>query len=139
MVRGSCSCGGVRYEADRVALLGHCHCTVCRKATGAAFATWAHVEPECFRFLRGESLIEKYLDLEGMGREFCRVCGSPVPGRPVHGGNWSIPAGTLDEDPEVRPALHIFVRSRAPWWTIADELPRFETWPPGFEPPGARE
>jgi hypothetical protein len=48
-MRGSCFCGGVLYEADRVALMSHCHCTMCRKTSGAAFATWAHIEAACFR------------------------------------------------------------------------------------------
>jgi hypothetical protein len=138
MIRGSCSCGGVRYEADRVAMMSHCHCSVCRKATGAAFATWAHVEAKDFRFVQGEDLITKHRNAEGMGREFCSICGSPVPGKPDHMKTWSIPAGTFDDDPGVRPALHVFVTSRAHWWTIDDELPQFEKWVPGFEPPFAR-
>ena len=73
-----------------------------------------------------------------MGREFCRVCGSPVSGKPDHMQTWSIPGGILDDDPVVRPAAHVFVRSRAHWWRIDDELPRFDTWPTGMEPPFAR-
>lgn len=139
MVRGSCFCGGVRYEADQVAVMSHCHCVVCRKTSGAAFATWAHVEPRYFRFVQGEQLVKKHLNAEGMGREFCGVCGSPVPGKPEHMTSWSIPAGTLDDDPEVRPVAHVFVSSRAHWWTIGDDLPQFEKWAPGFEPPFARK
>ena len=35
-------------------------------------------------------------------------------------------------DPGVRPGEHIFVKSKAPWYEIADALPQFEEWPPGF-------
>ncbi len=139
MVRGSCLCGGVRYEADAVAVMSHCHCVVCRKTSGAAFATWAHVEAPRLRFLQGEHLIKKYRNEDGMGREFCSVCGSLVPGRLEHMTTWSIPSGALDDDPGVRPVAHVFVSSRAPWWTIGDDLPQFEKWPPGFEPPFARK
>ncbi len=41
----------------------------------------------------------------------------------------------LDDDPGVRPSAHIFVGSKAPWYEVHDELPRFEEWPPGYEPP----
>lgn len=41
-------------------------------------------------------------------------------------------AGTLDDDPEVRPVAHIFAASKAPWFDISDELPRFDEYPPGF-------
>src|SRR5258706_11146734 len=99
MVRGSCFCGGVKYEVERVAVMSHCHCSVCRKTSGAAFATWAHVDAKDFRFIQGERLVEKYLDRHGMGREFCGVCGSPAPGKPEHMKTWSIPAGTFNDDP----------------------------------------
>jgi hypothetical protein len=32
--------------------------------------------------------------------------------------------GTLDDDPGIRPALHILVASKAPWYEIFDGLPQ---------------
>jgi hypothetical protein len=46
----------------------------------------------------------------------------------------SIPAGLLDDDPGVRPLVHVFTSSKATWWDIADDLPKHEKWVPGFEP-----
>jgi hypothetical protein len=46
----------------------------------------------------------------------------------------SIPGGLLDDDPGVRPKLHVFVRSKLPWMEITDGLPRRETWLPGLSP-----
>ena len=117
-----------------MAVLTHCHCATCRKLSGAAFRTYAHVEPRKFRFLTGEGLVVRYESSPGGFRSFCRVCSSPVPG--THLGTVSIAAGTLDDDPLMRPVLHTFVSSKAPWWDFSDDLPRFETWVPGFEPPG---
>jgi hypothetical protein len=34
--------------------------------------------------------------------------------------------GTLLDDPSIRPTAHIFVGSKAPWFTIADGLPQYE-------------
>jgi hypothetical protein len=34
--------------------------------------------------------------------------------------------GTLDDDPLVRPKLHVFVGSKAPWYEISDDLPLYE-------------
>jgi hypothetical protein len=34
--------------------------------------------------------------------------------------------GTLVDDPTIRPTAHIFVGSKAPWFTIADGLPQHE-------------
>ena len=50
MVQGGCACGSVRFEIDAVRSLTHCHCTICRKLTGASFATYAHVETSKFRW-----------------------------------------------------------------------------------------
>jgi hypothetical protein len=44
------------------------------------------------------------------------------------------PAGLLDDDPDVRPRLHVFTSSKAPWWEIADDLPQHAKWVPGYEP-----
>lgn len=126
MITGSCLCGGIRFEIDAVLALTHCHCTICRKVTGAAFATWAHVRKKQFRLISGEDLITQYESSPGSHRRFCRVCGSVAPGQAPYLPTVSIAAGLLDDDPQVRPSLHVFVSSKAPWWEIQDELPRHE-------------
>src|SRR5215471_7474661 len=57
MIRGSCICGGIKFEIQKVVALTHCHCSVCRKESGASFATFAHVRRERFRLVAGEDLI----------------------------------------------------------------------------------
>jgi hypothetical protein len=37
-----------------------------------------------------------------------------------------IPAGSLDDDPGLRPDKHIYVEVRAPWFRIADALPQLD-------------
>jgi hypothetical protein len=52
VLRGSCLCGAVRFEADLPTLfLCHCHCHWCRVAHGAAFVTWTGVKAEKLRQL----------------------------------------------------------------------------------------
>jgi hypothetical protein len=114
--------------------LTHCHCTICRKLTGAAFATYAHAEKAKFHWLEGEELISRYESTPGSFRYFCRICGSPVPGRAPYLATVSIPAGLLDDDPGVRPRLHVFASSKAPWWEINDDLPQHPKWVPGYQP-----
>jgi hypothetical protein len=133
MVRGSCFCGGIRFEADRVPLITTCHCSKCRKSRGAAFSVTACVPIHEFRFLRGEDLIQSYQPPSGgYSPVFCRVCGSSAPWVVQERRLVLVPAGLLDDDPGVRPALHMFVGSRAPWWEITDDLPQFEEWVPGY-------
>jgi hypothetical protein len=79
MIRGSCLCGGVRYEitgALRGAL--NCHCSMCRKAHGAAFRSRASVRASDFRWTQGAELVTFYESSPGTHRGFCRVCGSPL-------------------------------------------------------------
>lgn len=44
-------------------------------------------------------------------------------------GEVIIPAGTLDDDPGLKPAMHIFTASKAPWYDITDTLPQFDEFP----------
>ena len=134
MIRGSCLCGAVRFEVDKVRSITHCHCVNCRKLTGAAFATYAHVEVDKFRFSAGEDMTVRHESAPGSFRHRCKICGCLTPGKASYLETVSIPAGLFDDDPEARPRLHVFASSRAPWWTIQDDLPQHEKWVPGYEP-----
>ncbi len=125
-VKGSCLCGGITYQVDGAfGRVVNCHCSMCRKATGAAFRTRAAVPPAAFRWLSGEDLVSAYKSSPGETRTFCRVCGATLPtffsDRPEVG----LPLGTLDDDPGVRPSAHVWVDSKAPWWEITDSLPQY--------------
>ena len=74
---GGCLCGDVRFVAVGAPLmLAHCHCTSCRKATGAAFATFADYRREDVEFSGGEPA--EYASSPGVKRLFCRACGSAI-------------------------------------------------------------
>jgi hypothetical protein len=61
VVRGSCLCGGVKYEITGPLMRsGHCHCSNCRKAHGAAFRSRARVHIEDFKWLQGEELVKYF-------------------------------------------------------------------------------
>jgi len=132
LVRGSCLCGSIRYEVTG-ALRGavNCHCTMCRKAHGAAFRTRAAVRRGDFRFTQGESLLTRYESSPGHYRCFCSRCGSPIVSVfDADPSTVGLPFGALDDDPGVRPLCHVHVASKAPWYDITDELPRFDEVPP---------
>jgi hypothetical protein len=129
-LQGGCLCGAIRYEVDGpLAGAGNCHCSMCRRFHGAAFATYANVDAARFRWLNGQELLAVYESSPGIGWAFCRLCGSSL-GLPEEGRLASIAIGTLDADPGVRPAYHMFVGSKAPWHQISDQLPQYEAWPP---------
>jgi hypothetical protein len=114
---------------------------MCRKAHGAPFATYLTTPASHFHFVSGETARTRYRSSSvGLTRAFCPRCGSVVPNVDTHLGLVYIPAGCLDDDPGVRPSAHIFVRSKAPWFPITDDLPRYDAYPaesglPEVEPP----
>ena len=125
-LRGACLCGAVTYEVTGPLVdADHCHCSKCRRHHGAAFATYAGVEPGHFRWVRGQDLVRIYESAAGAGWCFCSVCGSSLGGSD-QGEITSITLGTVEGDPGIRPASHIFVGSKACWYEISDELEQFD-------------
>jgi hypothetical protein len=103
---------------------------MCRKMHGAAFGTYARVVEGGFHWLRGEDHVQFYRSSEHVLRSFCRHCGSTLQMifERESGAIIDIALGTVDGDPEIRPKSHIFVGSKAPWYTITDDLPQHEEW-----------
>ncbi len=132
MLKGSCLCGGVRYEihGDLTGAL-NCHCTICRKAQGSAFRSRARVNACDFTWIAGQDLLTYYESSPGNHRGFCRVCGAPILTKLDDQPDvFGLPLGALDDDPGVKPAFHVFVGSKAPWHEITDSLPQFDALPP---------
>jgi hypothetical protein len=123
----------VRYEITEPFLrANYCHCSRCRKHSGAPALTQGRVPRDGFRLLAGEQLLQVYRPPGGMAKVFCRTCGSSL-----FGGTWpggpevSLRLGTLDGDPGIRPQFRTFVASKAEWDDLPDDgLPRF----PGPKP-----
>lgn len=126
VLTGSCLCGDVAFAINGpVEMVGHCHCAMCRKSHGSAFATFATVSADDFRWVRGEQRFVVYQSSVLRSRRFCGRCGSVVL---VDGDERSVlvPLGNVVGDPEARPRLHAFTGSMAPWHTIVDDLPRHD-------------
>jgi hypothetical protein len=127
---GACLCGAVRFEIEfPTKWCAHCHCSMCRRAHGAAFVTFVGVARE-----RGEENVQRYASSRDAIRSFCRVCGSTLF---FEGVRWKDEVhvvraaieGTIDRDPQA----HCYFDDRARWVTIADDLPRLGG-PNGNEP-----
>jgi hypothetical protein len=131
MIGGSCLCGGVKYRiAGALFEVRNCHCTMCRKAQGAAFRSRATVRAKDFEWISGEGLLSYYESSPGTRRGFCRVCGSPILSKfDENTSVYGLPLGLLDDDPKVRPTQHVHVANKAPWFTITDDLPQLAGGP----------
>ena len=71
MIRGSCLCGGVKYQiTGALSQALNCHCSMCRKAQGAAFRSRASVRAAEFEWVQGENLVTYYNPLQGIIEAF---------------------------------------------------------------------
>ena len=128
MISGHCECGRVRFEADdEINDFSHCHCSQCRRTHGAAFATFAGVAKEKFRYLSGEGDVTSYTSSATHERIFCATCGSNIMVITANEpDDVYVSMSAIDGNPKRPAAYHIYVGSKAPWYEITDDLPRFD-------------
>jgi hypothetical protein len=132
-MKGNCLCGAVRYDVGGpLGTMIHCHCSMCRKHHGTAFATFVGAPLSGYRPRSGADHIVAYQSSPQAQRNFCRTCGSAAPSAVKSMDMVFYPAGNLDGELDVRPTAHYFVGSKAPWYEITDSLPQFVEYPPEF-------
>jgi len=128
---GSCLCGAVRYTASGEAQkFYHCHCSRCRKATGTGHASNLFLKGT-LTWDSGEDLVRTYKlpEAERFSNTFCSTCGGRVPRFIEQYGMVFIPAGSLDDEPDISPQAHIFMGSRASWSCHEEEVAEFDAYP----------
>jgi hypothetical protein len=132
VLTGGCLCGAVTYRASAPFLrFAHCHCSRCRKATGAGYATNLYLAPSRFEWTLGRESTVRF-DLpsaRSFATTFCRHCGSPLPHHTRSGQEIVVPAGSLDQAPDLEPQARIFWASRADWSCVEDDVPRYDELP----------
>lgn len=130
MKRGSCLCGTVKWSYEgETGQMSHCHCSICRKMHAAPYGTYFSVPAENFQIDAGEDAIRTYETSPGFPRDFCSKCGSVVPFSVGDGSRVPIPVGCLDDDPGIKPTMHIFAPFKSPWVELGDELERYDAYP----------
>lgn len=125
LFEGGCLCGAVRYRATARPLRGViCHCSFCRKHSGAPALAFVHFPVASFAWLNGEP--SWYRSSRHAERGFCAACGSTVAMREeVLQDRVQICVGSLDDPHKIRIDDHVWTSERVPWLEIEDELPRF--------------
>jgi hypothetical protein len=123
---GGCQCGAVRYALYAEPANPHvCHCRMCQKAFGSAFAPLASVTLQDFAWVRGEPGI--YRSSEVVERGFCRECGTPLSFRYTDKDRISVSLGSLDEPSRVAPEKQYGTESRLAWIDRVHLLPASRT------------
>ncbi|HET6608291.1 MAG TPA: GFA family protein [Rhodopila sp.] len=107
----------------------NCHCSQCRRATGAAFKPIAGVRIDKLRITSGSGAVLIHGDADKSHDVHCSACGSLLYSVVREGAYAHVTMGTLVDTPSIRPSMHIFVGSKAPWFEITDNLPQFDAFP----------
>lgn len=115
---GSCQCGAVSYELESLGRASICHCRMCQRAFGNAFAPlvtarglrWLGAEPKRFR------------SSNHVQRGFCADCGTPLTYE-RDGAEPEIAIATLDAAARVPPVIQVGIESRLPWCDALSSLP----------------
>jgi hypothetical protein len=130
-IEGRCHCGAIAYEADidpgQVFL---CHCEDCQSFSGAPFRVRVLAPPDRFRLTRGTPRAYVKVAESGARRamHFCPDCGTQIHGTDLENEALpvSISGGTVRQKAELVPVAQAWCRSRLPWLSQLDELPRLE-------------
>ncbi len=134
-LNGGRLCGSVRFEiVPPTKWCSHCHCSLCRRAHGAAFVTWFGVEKAQFRIFEGGSAVQWHHSSEEARRGFCGRCGSTLFFESERwAGETHIVLASMDSPIDRTPRAHVFFDSHVDWVELGDELNRFGG-PTGTEP-----
>ncbi|MHC1550347.1 GFA family protein [Phyllobacterium sp. K27] len=120
-ISGGCLCGTVRFHLAEIERTHLCHCDMCRRATGSAFAVLSWVKSDKLRWM---SALPKQRRSSPLAiRSFCGDCGTPISLNYDGSDEVGIYTGTLDQPEIAIPAYNYNSQSRLPWVTCGRQLP----------------
>jgi hypothetical protein len=125
MLKGGCFCGRIRYETSGTPFHEtHCHCSICRRTSGAPFVTWFSMRRAEFRLLSGGPT--RFKSSLVATRSFCPDCGTPLTFEYEDlPDEIDVTTCSLDEPERVPPKNHTWTSSKVSWLKLADELPEY--------------
>jgi len=123
-VRGACHCGAVSYQCQSGPLaVVNCHCSLCRRMSGAAFSTYAVVGQDQLA-VENKTALSAFRMTDKVTWHFCSSCGTPVYNvNPAdYPGVAMIYLGTLANPEKMTPPVNVFASSRLDWVNNLAEL-----------------
>ena len=119
---GGCQCGAVRYAISG-ALSGAsiCHCRMCQKAFGGAFAPLVSVQIVDLAWTRDSPRL--FDSSDEVSRGFCANCGTPLTFAYNGTDIIDIAIATLDDPAAAEPTSQVWTESRQAWIDRLHALP----------------
>jgi hypothetical protein len=114
---GSCLCGDVRFVLSLPSRwVAHCHCSLCRRAHGAAFVTWVGMAQDQVAIVDPHGRLSWHASTAAGRRGFCARCGSTVFFR---GDRWPdelhVTLANLHDAVDRAPQLHAYWDTHVDW------------------------
>jgi len=125
MLQGGCLCGATRYATGGAVFHESvCHCTMCRRASGAPVVAWFTVPRATLEIVSGNPAW--YRSSAKAERGFCPTCGTPLFFRSsVSTAEIDITTASLDDPALVPPKDQIYTATKIPWVATMEALPAF--------------
>lgn len=124
---GRCLCGAIEFTAHaRSRWMAHCHCSLCRRQSGAAFVTWTGFDETACAIADPAGALRWYESTPGAQRGFCTHCGSALFFRSRRWpGELHVTVASLDTPLDRTPQAHVFWDTHVDWVAFGDDgLPR---------------
>ena len=129
-MQGGCHCGEIRYRVEGAAITSSiCHCTDCRRHSGAPMVAWA-------MFLQTQVIVTKgqpklYASSEHGRRSNCPNCGSGLfyENAQTLPGIIDVQTATLDDPEALPPRVQVQLAERLRWVETFAKLPGFSRYP----------
>ena len=120
MADGGCLCGAIRFTVEGAPKwTSYCHCTSCRRHTGAPVSAYAGFERANVRVVKGD--LARFSSSPGVHRGFCAACGSTLT---YEGERWPteihLHVGAFDDPAPYAPKGHAFASERLAWLHLAE-------------------
>ena len=131
IARAHCLCGAIHIRAELPSKwVAHCHCSRCRKSTGTGHASNVFVSNAQLTWTGDTSQIKTYKlpEAQRFARTFCTQCGGPLPRMIGDTRQVFVPAGTLEDEPNIKPQARIFQNSKVSWSCTGDQVPCFDEY-----------
>jgi hypothetical protein len=124
MLNGGCYCGWIRYEAAGTPFdQTICHCSICRRTTGAPMVAWFSLRKSEYKVSSGHPALFNSTP-QGV-RSFCPRCGTQLTFEHESlPDEIDITTSSLDEPERVPPADHTRTSSKLAWIHLGDGLPQ---------------
>jgi hypothetical protein len=124
-IKGSCLCGKVKYEiCGEIKVFKYCFCPRCQKVSGGAQVANIFVKQDQIKWIHGQENLTRYdlPEAKRFAHGFCKTCGSPMPYELRDKTGMAVPAGSLDDNPEIKPQGIIYWDHRPVWYVEPKDL-----------------